>query len=275
MQDILAYTDHFETWTPGPAYAADLAAGLGAALTGVYVCPSPTEAVAAYDAPELLAEFLETTRLLEDRASRARTAFIEWASRRGVHSAEWQVAEGYVPRMLEHIGNWHDLLVLERAAESPWGSATELGNIVLTSGLPCIVVPPRMSGARTRDCLVLAWNGSPEAIRAIHAARPFMATAKRVVVLSGEPRERAGEIGWQQEFDLNHYLGQHGVQAEVRPLATDTKEVGPGLLEAAAEVGADMLVMGAYGRTRFSEWAFGGATRHVLSAASIPVLMRH
>jgi nucleotide-binding universal stress UspA family protein len=275
MQDILAYTDNFDNWSPGMEYAARLAAGFGAGLTGIYVCPPPTVAIAPYEMPDLMTDFMASTHQLEDLAENARSSFIDWTGRLGVRESGWQVAEGYVPKVLEYIGNWHDLLVLERAAEVAWGTAPALGNIVLTTRMPCIVVPPRMTGIRSFDCMALAWNGSAEAIRAIHAARPFMARARRVVVLRGERRDLFSEIGWRQEFDLSDYLHRHGIEAEERAFMPGEQAAGAALLEVAAELGADLLVMGAYGRARFSEWIFGGATRHVLANASVPVLMRH
>jgi len=275
MQDILVHTENFDPWTPGVEYAAHLAAALGAALTGVYVCPSPMAAMPAYDAPGLLANLLESTHQLNDLAFAAGDSFIELAHRLGARRAAWQVAEGYLPAVLEHIGNWHDLLVLERAANAPWGSAPALGNVVLTTGLPCITVPPGTTAAFGLDCIALAWNGSSEAIRAIHAALPLIMRARRVVLLHGEHRHPFSEIGWRPEFDLRDYLQRHGIHVEEQPLPTSGDEAGEALLDATSKLGADMLVMGAYGRTRFSEWVFGGATRHVLGNASIPVLMRH
>jgi len=275
MRDILVHTENFESWTPAVEYAARLAAAMDAALTGVYVCPSPMAAMPAYDAPGLLANLLESTRQLNDLAFAAGNSFVALANRFGVGKAAWQVAEGYLPGVLEHIGNWHDLLVLDRATNAPWGSAPALGNVVLTAGLPCITIPPETTTDFGLDCIALAWNGSAEAIRAIHAARSLLVRSRRVVVLHGEHRHPFSEIGWRPEFNLNDYLQHHGILVEEQPFTTNSDEAGEALLDAAAKLDANMLVMGAYGRTRFSEWVFGGATRHVLGNAVIPVLMRH
>lgn len=274
MRDILAYTGSYAAWSRGPAYAARLAAALDAALTGLYVAPSPMALMQAYETPELTTYVLEGIRDLVESASAAGPAFVRWAGEHGVTKAAWQVAAGDVPSVLGHIGNWHDLLVLERTS-APEASVAELGRIALSVEIPCLVVPPQGALSSAPECIAVAWNGSPEAIRAIHAARPLLARAGRVVVLSGAQRKALTEIDWKPEFDLGVYLRQHGIYAEERPLLASDEEAGAALLAAAAEVGAGLLVMGAYGRTRFSEWFFGGATRHVLNHAGIPVVMRH
>ena len=134
---------------------------------------------------------------------------------------------------------------------------------------------PARSEEPKLETIVVAWNGSPEAIRAIHAAAPLLARARRIVVLRGRERDQFSEIGWQPEFDLARYFEREDLKVETIAFRAGAEEAGAELLRAAASQHADLLVMGAYGRTRFSEWMFGGATRHVLTEASLPVLMRH
>ena len=274
MRDILGYADNFTSWTSGMEYAARLSALLDARLTGVYVCAPAIGAMPAYDAPQLLASVIEEIREIESLARDAAPSFERRARELGVRKAAWQVAEGYVPNVLAHLGNWHDLLVLGLDAALPWGTAPMLGSIVLGCHLPCLVVPPAAKEPKL-ETIVVAWNGSPEAIRAIHAAAPLLARARRIVVLRGRERDQFSEIGWQPEFDLARYFEREDLKVETIAFRAGAEEAGAELLRAAASQHADLLVMGAYGRTRFSEWIFGGATRHVLTEASLPVLMRH
>ncbi len=277
MKDILVHTENFRDWSPVVTYAAALAATLDARLTGLYVCASPTVMMPPYDAPGIMAELLEEVRELERDASAAGNSFATLASQAGADKAAWQVATGYLRGVLERMSNWQDLLVLERPADAPWGVVSALGNIVLTAGLPCIVVPSGYREAPALNCIALAWNGSAEAIRAIHAALPLVVRAGRVLLLQGESRSdfSLGDLGWMPPFDISLYLQQHGVHVEPRPLATHENEAGAALLDAASRRGADLLVMGAWGRSRLSEWILGGATHHVLSHAAMPVFMRH
>jgi len=275
MHDILVHANNFVMWSHAVEYAAKLAAAQSASLTAVYVYPSPLHMMPAYGSPALLATIVEQSRKIEKESHAAESNFTAWAKGLGVHQSAWHVAEGFVPEALAHIGNWHDLLVLERNDEVPWESAGDLGSLVVRAGLPCLVVPPAAPDPAAFDCIALAWNGSQEALRAIHSARPLLARASRVVLLMGRRRDPLSEIGWRPPFDILSYLRRHGINPEQREISADEKDAGPALLASAATLRADLLVMGAYGRNRFSEWIFGGATRHVLGHAGIPVLMRH
>ncbi|MFC5525442.1 universal stress protein [Rhodanobacter ginsengisoli] len=277
MKDILVYTEKLQDWSPAVTYAAGLAATFDATLTGLHVCVSPMTTMPPYDAPGVMENLLEDIRAREDDAFAAGDSFIARATGSGVPRAAWQVATGYLPSVLERIGNWQDLLVLERTANAPWGTTPAISRILLTAGLPCIMLPTGYEQAFSLDCIALAWNGAAEAVRAIHAALPLIRRAKRVLLLQGESRPEfsVSEISWRPEFDIFHYLRQHGAQVEQHPLVTSGRDAGVALLDAADQHGADLLVMGAWGRTRFSEWMLGGATRHVLNHAGIPVFMRH
>jgi nucleotide-binding universal stress UspA family protein len=275
MHDILVHANSFTSWSHAVEYAAKLAAAQSASLTAVYVYPSPLHMMPAYGAPALLATIVEQSRRIEKESLAAEADFRSWAKTLGVQQAAWHVAEGFVPEALAHIGNWHDLLVLERNDELPWESAGDLGSLVVRAGLPCLVVPPGAPDPTTFDCIALAWNGSQEALRAIHSARPLLARAKRVVLLTGRRRDPLSEIGWRPPFDILSYLHRHAINPERREISSDDADAGAALLDSAAALHADLLVMGAYGRNRFSEWVFGGATRHVLGHATLPVFMRH
>ena len=274
MRDILVYADNFTACTPSMEYAMRLAASFEARITATYICPSPTAVMAPYDAPELLSALIEEIRGLEEKAYSGRDAFIARASELSVGRSLWQVAEGAIPDVLAHLGNWHDVAVLGRDPGTNLGTAAILGSAVLGSRMPCIVVPPGCTQPRF-DCVAMGWNGSPEAIRAIHAARPILARARRIVVVAGEPRERFSEIGWKPEFDLSTYLERQGFAFEQRGLQASNDEAGKALLAAASACHADMLVMGAYGHARLQEMVLGGATRTILLTMTLPVLMSH
>lgn len=278
MRDILVYSDSFKRWGAGIEYAARLASAFDAHLTGIWICASPTASIPALEEPELLAELLDATLDLEKEAFASAASFEAHVLKLGQRKASWQVAEGAVPEALGLAGCWHDLLVVERADRVTWGSLSAVGSIVLgTGGLPCIVVP---ADAPVRnpllDTVAIAWNGSTEALRAVHAALPLLRRARRVVILHGEQRPPVGTAAWQPRFDLTGYLLRHDVGVESRMITGASEEdVGTALLRAAGEAGAGLLVMGAYGHTRFREWVLGGVTRYVLEHLELPVLLRH
>jgi nucleotide-binding universal stress UspA family protein len=275
MQEILVYTDNFKRpWAPSVEYAGRLAATLRASLTAAYVYPSPLYTAPRYSSPALIEAIWNNARALEAEAEAARDPFVRWSSALGVARSAWHVAEGYLPDALSEIGTWHDLLVLDLDDRQTWGSPADVATLVLASQLPCIAVPKecRTPGL---DCVLLAWNGAPEAVRALHSALPLLALAKRVVLLRGRPRNSASSISWKPPFEIDEHLARHGIAFDERDFDVADEEVGTALLETAGKTKADLIVMGAYGHTRFSEWALGGATRHVLHNTRVPVFMRH
>jgi len=275
MHDFLVYASSLGPWTGSIEYAARLAAAESASLSAVYIYPSPLHMMPAFGSPALLETIVEHARRVEDESLAADSRFTAWASNLGVRQSAWHIAEGFVPDALAHIATWHDLLILGRNSDMPWESPADLGALIVRAMLPCLVVPPCDRDPARFDCVALAWNGSPEGLRAIHAARPLLARARRVILLSGRRRDPLIEIGWRPPFDILSYLRRHGIVPEQREISADENGAGAALLDAAAALHADLLVMGAYGRNRFSEWIFGGATRHVLGHAGIPVFMRH
>jgi nucleotide-binding universal stress UspA family protein len=275
MRDILAYCESFKNWSTSVDYAARLAKAFDGQLTGVYVCPSSSSMVPSYEAPGLRAELYEATRQLEDEAYGAAPSFEAFVRERGVVNASWLVAEDEVPRALALAGNWHDLLVVGRTAHTPWGSLSAVGSIVLGSGMPCVAVPQGHAALVALDCMAIAWNGSCEAIRTVHAALPLLKRARHVVILHGAQHPPASMGAWKPRFELADYLSKHGIASESRMLPETEEVTGETLLQAAHEAKANMIVMGAYGHTRFSEWVLGGATRSILDQATIPLFMRH
>jgi nucleotide-binding universal stress UspA family protein len=272
MRDILVHAGNLRAWSGGVEYAARLAAQLDAALTGVYVHPTPVQLLPPFGTPTLLAEMIEAARGTEEAASAAAGEFVARMRAFGVGTATWHVAEGYAPAVLSHVADWTDLLVLERGADTAWSSPHDVGVLALNVGIPVIMVPRGEHDARI-DRIALGWNASPESVRAIHAALPLLVRAKQVVVFGGACRTSAIESAWKPGFDIVNYLQRHGIEPRHRFVDASDEQAGAALLEAAAAEQADLLVMGAYGRSRLSEWAFGGATRHVLHEAKLPVLL--
>ncbi|RDI99396.1 universal stress protein [Dyella solisilvae] len=275
MFDVLAFCENHTRWPASLGYAARLAASFESRLTGIYTCPIPSVMLSPYEMPRLMAEQIEALRQLEQQAIDAAPSFEAFAQAHGATRASWQVAEEEVVRALQLAGCWHDVLVLGRTPHSPWGSASSVGSIVLGTDMPCIVVPDDDADATSLDCIAIAWNGSREAIGAVHAARHFLKRARKVTILHGQQRPPASLGPWRPPFDLTKYLADNGVASESVLLSESADAADDLLLEAANKAKADLLVMGAYGHTRISEWIFGGATRGVLENLNLPVFMRH
>ncbi|MGP9818536.1 universal stress protein [Salinarimonas sp. NSM] len=152
-------------------------------------------------------------------------------------------------------------------------SALDPGDAVLAAGRPVLVVPTgvRVCAART---IVLGWKDTREARRALLDAVPFLRSAEAVHVVGiaegvDLPTTRVAVD------DVVRHCGRHGIRAhgKARPLIGDA--VADDLVLEAVEAGADLIVVGAWGRMRLREWAFGGATHDLLARAPMPVLLSH
>jgi nucleotide-binding universal stress UspA family protein len=123
--------------------------------------------------------------------------------------------------------------------------------------------------------VLVAWNASREATRAVNDALPLLEKAGRVTILAVNPRGGIGGHGDVPAADIALHLARHGVRAEAaHTVATDIPD-GEALLSYAADIGADMMVSGGYGHSRARELVFGGVTRTLLHEMTIPVFLSH
>lgn len=182
--------------------------------------------------------------------------------------AELLITEGVASSTAALRAKVSDLTVLPSIAAKDdefWYAVRDAA--LFRSGRPVFIVPDEISDCPS-ETVVVAWKGVVEAVRAVSAAWPFLLAAKRVRLVS--IREDGEDDSAPAMAD---YLRKAGISVDDVALEKDTREVGDMLLDAAGS--GVVLVMGAYGHWRWREWAFGGATLHVLRNADIPVLMIH
>ncbi|MDP2619620.1 MAG: universal stress protein [Hyphomicrobiales bacterium] len=161
----------------------------------------------------------------------------------------------------------------ERGLESDIGTPER---VVMESGRPVLVLPYAGQFKTIGDNVLIGWNASREAARTIYDALPVLKKAKSVKLLWVNPESENGGSGTGiPGSEMATSLSRHGVKVEVGHSATKEVGVGDELLSRAADQGADLLVMGAYGHSRVREYVFGGATRHILQHMTIPTLMSH
>jgi len=274
LREIVVFTDG-RTQTPGILeFAGMLAQEHGARLISVFMQPEPTVTPAeTFARGKGMQSTIEVHRAqLERIEAEHRAQFEDIVRRHGIQS-EWRS----LPYLSSEVGvhaYYADLVVIARP-ESAGETAAPPGlaeSLVLSSGRPIIVFPPRGTVSEVRRILV-AWSATRESIRAVADALPLLARAKAVEVLVVDhERNRAGH-GQEPGADIARHLARHGAKVEVRRLSSGGKEVGRLLLSEAAAFRADLLVMGAYGHSHLREWMFGGVTRTVLYEADFPVLM--
>lgn len=146
--------------------------------------------------------------------------------------------------------------------------------LVLDSGSPVLIVPHSGTPTQLWRRVVVAWDGGLAATRAVRDALPLLAAADSVDILVMQTSHAEQTHGEQPGADLALFLARHSLQVNVvvRPISGAT---GEALLSLLADMSADLLVMGAYGHTRFRELLLGGVTRTLLQSMTVPVLMAH
>jgi nucleotide-binding universal stress UspA family protein len=138
-----------------------------------------------------------------------------------------------------------------------------------------LVVPYAGRFERIGERVLVAWNASREAARAVSDSLPLLSRAKSVTVMAVNPKSGPNAHGDVPGADIALFLARHGIKTEATQVFADDVDIGDMLLSRAADLGTDLLVMGAYGRSRLTELMLGGATRQILSEMTIPVLMSH
>lgn len=184
-------------------------------------------------------------------------------------SATWVERSGRRSEILMRRSRYAALLVIPRPADRGAAGAV-LEILLLDTRRPVLVAPPK-SVADIGNRVLIAWNGSVEAARAVNSAMPFLVKADAVTILT---RFEDGKPKYAPE-ELVKCLGWNGVTAQVQNIDTSSRSAGEAILAHAAGIDADLLVMGGYGHSRMREMILGGATQHILGHAEIPVFLAH
>jgi nucleotide-binding universal stress UspA family protein len=272
-RDILVHFKHHKDWSPQIDVAVRLAAAHEARLTGLYTLRDVAMMKLVFGATSAAAA--EAAARAQPRVDAAEQRFRDAAKAAGV-VAEWQTGEGNADELLAVVGRFHDLIVVEQSDpgsdEIGWDVAE---SCVLSSGRPTLVVPVQGSVGTVGTRILVAWNDSRQAAAAVHAALPLIEKAQSVTVAIGRGKDVRSSVTRMPRLDIVDYLRKHNGAVSSLPLNTRDADAGEAILRAVSETGADLLVMGAYGRSAWRELVLGGATRHVLQHMRVPVLMAH
>jgi nucleotide-binding universal stress UspA family protein len=286
IRTILAAASGGAATTGALDLACQLARRFEAHLEGFHVLPDPPALFAAAGegfgnpaASGLVESMMEEAIA---RASQVRALFNDIIGRHGIAhcgapqlvvrgpSACWHEAAGNAPGLVAHHGRFYDLIVLgrsDRVVHEPHSDTIEA--VLTRSGRP-VLLAPETPPSGIGYVIAVAWNGSPEGVRALTAALPFLEKASVVSLITAGD---ADAVGSRKAID---YLAWHGVNVEHRKVAAgSSRQIGRILLEAAQDAGADLLAMGAFGHMPWRELLFGGATRTALAAMPLPLLLMH
>jgi nucleotide-binding universal stress UspA family protein len=283
FKDILVHLDNGPRAPMRLKVAAALARRCGAHLTGVYVVDIPSADIFYGAAMPMAAggaeQVVEQIRAEATAAAGPiETAFNDTLAREGVEGA-WRLVEGNMPATVSLHARYADLAVLGQA--NPYEPRDGIGtdavvvSTLMTSGRPVLAVPFAGDFPTLGDRVLVAWNASREAARAVNDAMPLLRAASAVTVLAVNPRHGIHGHGDVPAADISLHLARHGVRAEAAHTVANDIPDGEALLSYAADIGADLIVAGAYGHSRARELVFGGVTRTLLAEMTAPVFLSH
>lgn len=283
---ILVYFEREQQINSLLEYVAPLARAHGSHVIGVCVLPS------YFNVP---ASEVGTTALIEDIREQFATAVaapmqaaFEAALRLETFGSEWRLVDPGFGKAIETvaaIGNAVDLIVArqELLGEHDEGYRDGLGLLAVLTARPVLLLPHHNVPASPPQTVVVSWDGSQQAARAVFDSLPLLQGAAKVTLTTVRwPDEFVGggevphdEVRYQQGVDICDALSRHGVDATIGVEMPWEGDIAKTLLAATATHNADLLVLGGYGHSRLREWIFGGVTRSVLRHMTTPVLLSH
>lgn len=278
-KDILVIVSEAEGDEPAIALAETLAAQSPKShLAAAFLTPLPDEPL-AYE-PTVVAgvwaELLSRARK-DAEAERAR---VEARLKQLGRPCELRDAEA-LSRDLGRVAAVHaryaDVAVMTRPSEGGGGDVREeiIEGVLFHSGRPALIAPPNWSGGSIGKRVAVAWDASREATRALSEADDILEFAEQVTIVTVDAKPKMFGHGEQPGANIAAHLARRGLPADVRNVDGGGRGAALAILEEATALGADLLVMGGYAHSRLRDLVFGGATRDMLRAATLPVLLAH
>lgn len=277
LRDILVHVDDGRGCAARLDAAMALAAAHGAHLTGLYVLHRPV--LPSYIQTQIPESVLTAqVQHVEEAAAAARQAFEAKARLAGINSA-WQSEAGGTVAVLALHGRYADIVIAgqcDAAGSEGSGDPAMPEQLILSVGRPVLVLPATGAFPTIGERILVAWDASRLATRAVNDALPLLAKAREVIVMAINPK--TGENAAHGEIpsaDICLHLARHGIRAEAQHYYADDISAGDLLLSRAVDEGIDLIVCGAYGHARWREIVLGSVTRHLLAHMTVPVLMSH
>jgi len=222
-------------------------------------------------------EFIELQRSEAEKAASGAIGRFEQAAKRAGISYESRMLNASIAGAAEELAKLarrFDLAIVGQANRDEWGPADVVDESVLfESGRPVVVVPFIQKAGLKLDRVMVCWDGSRAATRAVADSMPFLKKAKQVeVVLVTSKGFKTDEA---PGTDLAKHLARHDLQVVLKRITSPDIDIASTILSYTADTNADMIVMGGYGHSRLREFVLGGATRGILESMTVPTLMSH
>jgi nucleotide-binding universal stress UspA family protein len=251
-----------------------LARQYDACLVGLYAFSPyiPPGYIMAHMGEEITAA---QNKIAVESMSRAEEVFKKQTSSAGLEKSEWLTVFDDPVNAMTLQARYADIVVISQSDSSDdSGVAMDFPErLVLAAGRPVLILPNRGDFPCIGTRILVAWNDSQEASRAVSSSIPLLRSASRVFVVT--VNSKASKNNSIPNENIIHYLGRLGVRAELKESYSVEIDVGNELLSRASGLDVDLIVMGCYGHSRLREWVLGGATRTILDSMTIPVLMAH
>ena len=292
LKDVLVHTDNSGSSKVRLEYATQLSEAHGANLTGLYVAASPHKNVRSYGqtpnyiVPDLggrsLIEYDEKAHALQKEhqehaqlaSERAHSRFEEASNARKIRH-DWIHTEGSMSDALTHHARFCDVAIVGQPgpeSQRHFGE-TPTDHLILSVGHPVLIVPNMENGFTIGRRIMVAWDRSPLATRAVHNSRPFLRNADSVHVLAiNLAPEQGGKVPGS---GICEHLAHHDIKASPVYVESDSEALSKIMLSKAKELDIDLIIMGAYGHSRLREKILGGNTYQLLNHSPIPLLVNH
>ena len=273
LRNILVHVAEDARCPDRVAMACDLAASNDSMVTGLFARPYPI-IVPAMPPGGAVTVVEDLDEVYDASATRTKKAFEELTSAKGVRS-RWLSDQGETDECLAFHGRYSDLVVVGQwSPDDPAESGTvDLGGAVaLGAGRPILIVPYAGKFTAKWKRIMVAWDSSRAATRAVHDALAFMKAADQVDIVCVDADQSEGR---DPGADIAAHLAQHGITAKAHHMTRGSLTTAETLNAAASDMDSQLLVMGAYGHTRLTEIVFGGVSRNLLQHMTLPILMSH
>jgi nucleotide-binding universal stress UspA family protein len=271
---LLVHVDNAPSSRSRLDVAFRLAREFDAGIVGVYLVrgTTMTPSGAALLPSDVAAERLDE---FSDAQHEAEAAFLAAANAAGVRDVSWRAPAGALVDSMVLAARATDLAILSQQDPRRGGTDTFASTVILSCGRPTLVVPYIGAPADFGSHVLVAWDGGREATRAVGDAMPLLARAQKVSVIAVDNDKDDAVDERLSAARLSAWLAAHGVTADIDRQESGNVGIGEWMLSRAADLSANMIVMGGYGHARLRELVLGGVTRTMLRSMTVPVLMSH
>jgi nucleotide-binding universal stress UspA family protein len=271
FKTILVHCDGSGSLPQRVDIAVNLARAFGGHLLGLHI-RAPFQPPALFESGFALDELYKMYEERRDADQAAALCGLAGLAEAHDIQLDRKIVDGPVERELILRARYADLVVLGQS-DPDSRSATPIDlpeNVTMSAGRPVLIVPRQGAGKSFGKRILVCWNGEREAARATSDALPLLRIAEAVTVIS------LGRVdGTSTAIDAATWLGRHGIKATAIHEPAGDDEVAEAILSRAADVDADLMVMGLYGHTRVREMVLGGVSRDLLRRATLPLLVAH